>query len=375
MHTVDPAEMIDRSWKDIVAQLPPDLDGLAKAHDVLKYHRAFDAPESLLRVAFAYAIQDMSLRSVAAWAPSAGVCKEISDVALMKQLQSLPGLLTALIQRLLAPRADSSLLAPGLTLVDGTSLSRRGSKGTDWRINLAYSGASGQSVAVDLTDSSKGESFDSKRIRSGDVVVGDRHYCKGEMLASILQGKASFLIRAVRTFKVLTLEGECKRIQDFLPTAGTSPGQILEHTVQIKHGGRLTAARLILIRKTGEAAARAERKLQRLKSKKQLRNSDTPEALLAAQYMCLLTTVPNTQATAEAIANAYRYRWQVELCFKRWKSLLHFDNLRARGALAKTYVLTKLLAALLIEETLHQASFSPWGTSSVRTTPKKPAFE
>ena len=99
---------------------------------------------------------------------------------------------------------------------------------------------------------------------------------------------------------------------------------------------------------------------------------ETPEALLAAQYVCLLTTVPTSQATAEALANAYRYRWQIELCFKRWKSILHFDNLRARGELAQTYILTKLVAALLIEETLHQASFSPWGAGSVSAPRRTP---
>ena len=59
----------------------------------------------------------------------------------------------------------------------------------------------------------------------------------------------------------------------------------------------------------------------------------------------------------------YRLRWQIELVFKRLKSLLGLGNLRAKnGALARTYLLSKLLGALLVEElSVRALSFFPWG--------------
>jgi IS4 transposase len=48
---------------------------------------------------------------------------------------------------------------------------------------------------------------------------------------------------------------------------------------------------------------------------------------------------------------AYRLRWQIELAFKRLKTLLHIDRLPAREPrLAKAWLSAHLIAALLIED-------------------------
>ena len=58
---------------------------------------------------------------------------------------------------------------------------------------------------------------------------------------------------------------------------------------------------------------------------------------------------------AEQVLRLYRLRWQVELLFKRLKSLLHLDHLRAQDPrLAQSYLLGKLLAALLLDRLTHQ---------------------
>ena len=48
---------------------------------------------------------------------------------------------------------------------------------------------------------------------------------------------------------------------------------------------------------------------------------------------------------------AFRLRWQIELAFKRLKSLLGFDRLPAKGeALARGWLLAHLILALLTED-------------------------
>lgn len=50
------------------------------------------------------------------------------------------------------------------------------------------------------------------------------------------------------------------------------------------------------------------------------------------------------------MADCYRLRWQIELAFKRLKSLLHLDASRAKEPeLAKAWIFTNLLAAFLID--------------------------
>ena len=63
------------------------------------------------------------------------------------------------------------------------------------------------------------------------------------------------------------------------------------------------------------------------------------------------------------IRDSYRFRWQVELVFKRMKSLLDLDGLPAKDEnLASTFIYSKVLAALLLDDfTQAFVSFSPWG--------------
>ena len=96
------------------------------------------------------------------------------------------------------------------------------------------------------------------------------------------------------------------------------------------------------------------------------------ETLILARYMVLLTNC-EAGVTPEQALEAYRFRWQIELAFKRLKSLLHLDQLRAKDPdLAQTYLLAKILGALLVEELVVRAGdFSPWGFRLV-PTPTEP---
>jgi IS4 transposase len=82
-----------------------------------------------------------------------------------------------------------------------------------------------------------------------------------------------------------------------------------------------------------------------------------------AAYVVLITSVPASRLTAANVLEIYRFRWQVELVFKRMKSLFDLDGLPAKDPdLARTFVYSKVLAALLRDDfTQAFVSFSPWG--------------
>ena len=69
------------------------------------------------------------------------------------------------------------------------------------------------------------------------------------------------------------------------------------------------------------------------------------------------------EPSAAAIMEFYRRRWQIELAFKRLKSLLqlgHLKKIDKDGA--KAWLQGKLLVACLIEKLILTAErFSPWG--------------
>ncbi len=65
----------------------------------------------------------------------------------------------------------------------------------------------------------------------------------------------------------------------------------------------------------------------------------------------VLTSLPETVPAAELL-DACRLRWQVELAFKRLKSLLGLDRLPAKNRdLARSWLLAHLILARLIDDT------------------------
>jgi hypothetical protein len=77
--------------------------------------------------------------------------------------------------------------------------------------------------------------------------------------------------------------------------------------------------RLIALRCPPEVAARRRQKVQATARRKG--RAVSPRQLVLCDWTVLLTNVPETQLTPRAVWEVYRVRWQVELLFKRWKSL------------------------------------------------------
>ncbi len=88
-----------------------------------------------------------------------------------------------------------------------------------------------------------------------------------------------------------------------------------------------------------------------------------PETLEYAKYMIVFTTFPATEFSPTEVLECYCTRWQVELVFKRFKSLGDLGHLpKHDGHSARAWLYGKLFAALLVEKLIgHAPSISPWG--------------
>lgn len=66
--------------------------------------------------------------------------------------------------------------------------------------------------------------------------------------------------------------------------------------------------------------------------------------------------------SSEEIMSIYRLRWQVEMVFKRFKSILGMGSMPTKTAeSSETWLNCKMLIALLIEKMLSSVDFSPCG--------------
>jgi transposase len=119
--------------------------------------------------------------------------------------------------------------------------------------------------------------------------------------------------------------------------------------------------RVCVIRKSEAAIKLAHEKIRKEASKKS--RTTKPETLEYAKYIILFTTFPESEFSPSEVLEWYRVRWQVELVFKRFKSLAQLGHLpKQDDESAKAWLYGKLLVALIVEKLVeHASSVSPWG--------------
>ena len=107
--------------------------------------------------------------------------------------------------------------------------------------------------------------------------------------------------------------------------------------------------RLIARRKTPDAIEKSHKDLRRQASRKQQQLD--PRSLIAAEYLVLATALPAEAFPAAEVLAAYRLRWQIELAFKRLKSLMNIDEIRTRSEPGtRCWLHAHLIVALLCDD-------------------------
>jgi hypothetical protein len=354
----DASSRLDQ-WPGIVNHISSlvDLEASARTHRALLRKRGVRSASDLLHLALLYGPGELSLRSTASFASEAGIA-ELCDVSLLDRLRNAGDHLADILDHLLAhSRGDTP--AEGqlqLNLVDGSTVSVPGSKGSDWRLHARYEPARGCFTSLTITEATTAEALCCVAVRPGDVLVQDRGYARVRNFSHARAKGADFITRigwqSVRLFEA---PGQRFDLFAVLPDTGAA---VTEHAVRIGDGPNAVAARLIIARKPPGAIERQTERLRRKASRKG--NRTDPRTLRTAGFMMLLTSLSAAQASAEQVVRLYRMRWQIELAFKRIKSLGGFAELRADDTrLARAWLLAHLIAVVLIEASLSESLDSP----------------
>jgi hypothetical protein len=356
--------LIENDWKYLCQFLPENLSEMAKASGAVDRWRNIKNGEELLRIILAYSMEDLSLRSTAAWSSQTDL--ELKDTSVLHRLRKAPPLLERVLAHLLTQRLKAEA-APGpqFRINDATVLSIPGSKGTDYRLHVVYDPAQCRLLRVEVTDQRGGERLDRDRPRPGDIVCGDRGLAHAGGIHAVSEAEAYVLLRMHwQNIRLHDAQGQALDMNAILKRADVGEtGTIVYVPLSGKSPVR---ARLAIRPLPTEAANRNRQRLRRNAAKKGRTPSTT--ALRLAGYFCILTTLPEAAASDDVVLELYRIRWQIEMFFKRCKGLLHFDRLRAFDPdLVRAYCLAKLIEMTLIQ-CLHEEaiSFSPWGVPRCR---------
>ena len=358
--------LADENWAFVLKLLPADWEASARTTGAVRRRRGFDSVDQLLRALLLHVGLGCSLRETVVVAKAAGWLA-MSDVALLKKLRQSEKWLQGLCVGLLS---DSALVLPSgqglrLRLIDGTHVKEPGQTGSQWRVHFSLRVPDWSCDYFRLTSSEgegNGESLRQFPVRPKDCLIADRGYAHAAGILHVQQKGGYVIVR--HNAQTLPVEAEDGTAIELLPWLRelTQPGQVGSRRVWVRgqEGTRLEV-RLCAVRKSDEAVVASQRKLRRRAQKKgeQLR----PETLEYAQWVMVLTSVPAEVFSDTQVLEWYRVRWQVELAFKRLKSLAGFGHLPKYDPVSsRAWLYGKLLVALLTEKMRRYAhAFSSWG--------------
>ena len=353
-------------WEIVKRFLPYGWEDKATTLGALVRKRKILSADVLLRVLLIHLIDGKSLRTTAAYAREAGLC-DINDVALLHRLRASSEWFRWMAVELTKELKGSSNFNKitrkyRIRLVDGSVVSEPGSTGTDWRIHYSFCLRGFTCDTFKITSPKEGECLQKFSVEKNDFIIGDRGYCKRKGIKHVLRYGGQVLVRFhSNNLPLFTQRGKSFPILDKLKNLDKS--EIGDWNVWFRDpdDDNLTKGRLCAIRKSEEVASKAVKQAISYAKKKKRKIRD--RTLVFTEYICLFTTVSRHKFKKKDILLLYRGRWQIELAFKRMKSITgigHLPKYQEESCIA--WLQGKMFIALLVERIYQEADFfSPWG--------------
>jgi hypothetical protein len=362
------------NWKILVSLLPAGWQQVALESGAIKRLRGFSSPEALLRtlllhVGLGYSLRETVVRArLADWS-------DVSDVALLKRMRNSEAWLRSLCIALIRESGARALekVVGAVRVVDGTIIKEPGRTGSQWRILYSLQLPSLMCDFLEVTASDgegNGESLNRLPVARHELILADAGYCSVAGIQYIRQRGAHVLLRVnPQAFVAYSQQG--KRFPLPARLRGLSQaGQVGEWPVTLYGPTFSFEGRVCAVRKSERAIEQAHRRLHRKASKKQMRTK--PETLEVAKYVVVFTT--RHSVSAAEILEWYRTRWQIELVFKRLKTLVQLGHLpKHDDRSSRAWLHGKLLVALLTQKLIHIGrDISPQGRILSDSTTTKP---
>jgi len=351
-------------WLNLLQYLP---EGWEKAmHDtgLLSRKRNFKDERDLLRTLLMYLSYDNSLVATSTHASISGIA-QCSDVALLKRLRNSADFFEWLNNKLLAKRGlDYAPLTTfrnyNVYAVDASVVSEPGSTGTDWRLHYSLELATLKCHQFKVTRQNIGETFLNFTVNKNDLFLGDRAYGRYKSMMYLKQNGADFVVRYMN--KAFSMEQEDgKQFEMYDKVKNIKIGEVVEFKAYVYAGNaEKLPVRFCIIKKGTAEAEKSIAKAKKEMSKKQRKVN--PKTLELHRYVILMTSLPE-EISAFDVMELYRLRWQVELAFKRLKSIFGLGHLPKKDInSARAWLQGKIFLSMLTQWFSDENYlFSPWG--------------
>lgn len=356
--------MPDRpEWEVVEHLLPAGWEQAARdCRAMVNRHGSITSASVLLRVLLIHLLDGCSLRETAVRAREGGLV-DVSDVALLKRLRNSGEWFRWMSQAMahrLSGSAKPVLAGRAIKLVDASVVSEPGATGSTWRLHYALDLSSLQCEQAHVTPISVGEGLAHFEVNRADVLMGDRGLAHRKGVRHVVDHGGDVILRLSTQTLPLEKPQEQAQALDLLPRLRRlRVGQVQGWSAQLRDAQGIVPVQVCALRKSARQTHIALEKLHRTAKRKGRKLH--PRTMEMAGYVVVVSTL--CDESPEQLLELYRRRWQIELAFKRLKSLLQLGHLKKSDPQgAKAWLQGKVFVSLLIESLLAVGErFSPWG--------------
>jgi Transposase DDE domain len=358
--------------------LGPLAEEVGRDVPVIKRHRKFSASTLAQTFILGFlAKRRPSVEDLAQMARRCGV--EVTPQAVEQRVtQDLVTFLEALVRRAVRQRvqADESLAPlvqrfPAVLLHDSTSIALpdelsdrfpgcggshgRGRAAMKLQVRLDLRGGALDAVAIEAgRDCDQRTPTQLDALTPGSLRIADLGYFDTKVLRHLGGHGVFWISRLAFGTEILTPAGAAiERIADLFE----DPRGAVDREVVVGKEARL-ACRVVIWRAPAEVANRRRQRLIAAARDK----GDAPPSrkrLDWCDWTIFVTNVPPEQLSVEEVGVLYRARWQIELLFRRWKSLGGIAEMIGATVVRQLVGLWSRLLAVLVQHWMLQAG--GWG--------------
>lgn len=249
-------------------------------------------------------------------------------------------------------------------LTDATNVSKPGSQSVDYRLHDLVELFTLRVAERHLTGAETGETMKNfTRFGCGDLIIGDRAYGTLSGVEWVTGRGAEYIFRwKANSFTLYqkSADGVLEKYNLTSVLHEWEENKIIDLDLYAVKGKHIIPVRICAKGKTEEAIQQGLEKIK-LSNSNEKRGEVSDLQRIYNKFTIVITSLSH-EFSPEQILDLYRMRWQIELVFKRMKSIFHYNHLKCKkDSTARAWLYCALLLSALCESLVQDAAFSPCG--------------
>lgn len=305
---------------------------------IMKRHRKIKNATVLVDAMSAMIIEQLSFRRLAEYMDAKYKVK-MSDTAWEKQIIKCAEAFYKAVTEISAAERDDKVHT---YLIDASNIPKEGRKGASMRLHCSYCLDQQDIEETIISDWHKAESICNYHLLRGSLYIADRAYGKTNQMAYVMNQKANFLFRLTPNHVRLYSDKECRTKLNFADILSNTNADLIVLPCYMKCNKKHFHIRVEASRIPEEKLAEIEHRQKRIAQKKQHKVS--PSISLFSKWLILVTSLYDSSI---CLSDLYAKRWQIELFFKRAKSVFAFRKIRY-GSDSYSLSLTHIWVAVVL---------------------------